>query len=204
MGFGRSILTLVAGGLLLAASAAPAGAAVFEDGVLAELNFARTRPKDYARQVLREPAAYGSPSRFADVRQLDPRAVEEALDFLMRQPPLPPLRADDRIAAAAREHTRSQGRRGELGHNGPSGQTPGQRLQRQGVWAGVVAENIAYGYSTPREVVMQLIVDSGVPGRGHRRNIFAPGFDAAGVACGPHRTYDTMCVIDFAGAVAER
>jgi len=48
-------------------------------------------------------------------------------------------------------------------------------------------------------VVRELIIDSGVPSRGHRRNIFYPPLDAAGVACGPHRQYANMCVMDFAG-----
>ena len=36
------------------------------------------------------------------------------------------------------------------------------------------------------------------------RNIFASGYKLAGVACGPHRAYGVMCVIDFAGALPPR
>jgi len=67
-----------------------------------------------------------------------------------------------------------------------------------------MAEDISYGYASPREVVLQLIVDSGVPGRGHRNNIFNPVFRQAGVACGPHRVYGAMCVVDFAGTMLRR
>ncbi len=67
-----------------------------------------------------------------------------------------------------------------------------------------MAEDISYGYSTPSEVVRQLIVDSGVPGRGHRDNIFNPVLRSAGVACGPHPAYGAVCVVDFTGALMRR
>lgn len=200
----RSLLTLAYGLLFLAALPPPATAGELEDGVLAELNFARTQPQAYADEMLREPATYDQQARHADLRDQDPEAFEEAVDFLMRQPALPPLRPDVRIAAAAHDHAAWQGERGGLGHTGPGGQTPGARLQHHGVWAGLSAENISYGYSTPREVILQLIIDSGVPSRGHRQNIFGANYQIAGVGCGRHRTYDAMCVIDFAGAVVAR
>jgi uncharacterized protein YkwD len=166
-------------------------AARLDDAVLDELNFARARPAEYARELRRDLH-----------RSDDPAAVEEAIRFLERQDALPPLEADRRIAAAARQHAQAQGARGDVGHGAAGGL--GQRLRGQGVWAGLSAENISYGFDDPRDIVRQLIVDSGVPGRGHRRNIFAAGYQLAGVACGPHRAYGAMCVIDFAGALPPR
>jgi uncharacterized protein YkwD len=72
------------------------------------------------------------------------------------------------------------------------------------MWAGMAAENISYGYDDPAGVVRQLIVDSGVPNRGHRANIFSAGYQAAGVGCARHAVYGAMCVIDFAGAIVRR
>ena len=100
---------------------------------------------------------------------------------------------------SAERPAQTQGARGDVGH-GPAGSL-GLRLRGQGVWAGLSAENISYGFEDPRDVVRQLIIDSGVPNRGHRRNIFAASYQLAGVACGPHRAYGYMCVIDFAGAL---
>lgn len=193
---GRMALAPALAGLLLlvltpATQAATLTTSRLDDAVLDELNFARARPAEYARELRRE-------LRNAD----DPAAVEDAIDFLERQSPLPPLKGDRRIAAAAYQHTIAQGARGDVGH-GAAGAL-GQRLRGQGVWAGLSAENISYGYDDPRDVVRQLIVDSGVPNRGHRRNIFATGYQLAGVSCGPHRAYGHMCVIDFAGALPSR
>lgn len=188
---GRMALAPALAGLFLLALAPAAQAARLDDAVLDELNFARARPAEYAEELRRDLHA-------AD----DPAAVEEAIDFLERQASLPPLEADPRIAAAARQHAQAQGPRGSVGHGAAGGL--GQRLRNQGVWAGLSAENISYGYDDPRDIVRQLIIDSGVPGRGHRRNIFATSYRLAGVACGPHRAYGFMCVIDFAGALAPR
>ncbi|MDB5461000.1 MAG: SCP-like extracellular [Caulobacteraceae bacterium] len=179
-----------------------ARAATIGDGILAELNFARTRPAEYARVLEREVAsARSAASGFADE---DPYALEEAVDFLRSQQPLPPLRSNPGLVAAAVDHAQAQGQTGGFGHLGPDGAPLSERLHRHGVWAGLAAEDISYGYRTPRDVVRQLIVDSGVPNRGHRNNIFGPAYQLAGVGCGRHSQYGAMCVIDFAGAMVRR
>lgn len=172
-----------------------------EVDVLAEMNWARAHPADYARELAAQARSYDPDRDPTSFGNEDPSAVDEAIDFLRRQPALPPLAGDARLAAAAEIHTRAQGPRGEVGHGGVS---LGQRLQREGLYAGLAAEDISYGYDDPREVVRQLIVDSGVANRGHRNNIFGKAYSAAGVSCGPHRTYGSMCVIDFAGVIMAR
>jgi uncharacterized protein YkwD len=77
------------------------------------------------------------------------------------------------------------------------------RISRYGVVAQGWAENIAYGQRSARATVMALIVDAGVRGRDHRRNIFNPNYNAAEAAYGPHARYDNVCSIDFASGYAE-
>src|SRR5688572_48876 len=164
--------------------AGPAQAAEsFEEEVLAVINYARTKPQAFARHL-----------RAADPERTtwagdEPGALAEAVDFLMRQPPLPPLRWDERLGTAARSHADDQGGTGQVGHVGPRGDTFPQRLQRVGFYAGVTAEGISYGQMSAQDVVRQLIVDSGVRNRGHRRDIFGGSYQAAGVGCAEHARY---------------
>lgn len=194
-------------GLLLVSAAlaapGPLHAGEFEEAVLAKLNQVRAHPQAYAHELRREQMAS---ARYGDepggMAQEDPDAVDDAIDFLMRQPPLPPLQDDRRIAAAARQHAARQGPRGDVGHGAPG--SLGQRLQRAGLYAGLEAESISYGQPSPRDVIRQLVVDSGVPDRGHRHDLFGRAYQAAGVACGPHAEWGSMCVIDLAGAIVRR
>lgn len=180
-------------GLLCAAPAHAAGR--FEEEVLAVINYARTEPQAFA-QTLRD----------ADLQHAtwagdEPGAVDDAVAFLMRQPPLAPLRWDDRLGSAARGHADAQGATEQVGHAGPGGDTFSQRLQRVGLYAGLTAESISYGQMSAEDVVRQLIVDSDVPNRGHRRDVFGGNYQAVGVGCADHARYGAMCVIEYAGAI---
>jgi len=171
-----------------------------EAAVLAELNFARTQPQAYIRH-LREVAAESERSgRYSNPADGDEGALDEAIQFLERQAPSAPLAPEGRLQAAARDHVLAQGQTGDTGH-GEAGLGFSDRLKRRGVFAGITAEDIAYGYDRPRDIVAQLVIDRGVRGRGHRVNIFEPAFRVAGVACGPHPSYGEMCVVDFATAL---
>jgi uncharacterized protein YkwD len=69
----------------------------------------------------------------------------------------------------------------------------------------MVAENISAGEDDARMVVIQLLVDDGVPSRGHRKNLFNPDLHQAGAGAASHTEYGTVCVIDYAdGFVANR
>ena len=68
----------------------------------------------------------------------------------------------------------------------------------------MAAENISAGEDEARAVVIQLIVDDGVPGRGHRTNLFNPDLHQAGAGSAPHREYRVVTVIDYADGFVER
>jgi uncharacterized protein YkwD len=171
--------------------------------VLAEINYVRAHPAAFAqklrryRQEFRGRLVYDGYSQRMTNEGV--AAVDEAIAFLERQRPLPALSASSPLAHAAADHVYDQGARGSIGHISSSGQTPAQRMRRYGSTAGVTAETIAYGETTAEGVVRAFIVDDGVRDRGHRADVFDGYLRFAGVACGSHRVYRAMCVVDFSG-----
>jgi uncharacterized protein YkwD len=162
--------------------------------VLRELNLARENPKLYANLV--------AESRSSHMIEHG-RAVDEAVHFLNKAHPLPPLTLSSGMCRAASDHCTEQVA-GQLGHDGNDRSSPGDRISRYGSWSTTWGENISYSQKTARGVVLALIIDDGVRSRGHRKNIFNPKFNYAGAAFGPHARYRTVCTIDFAGGYAER
>jgi uncharacterized protein YkwD len=176
--------------------------------VLAELNYVRAHPSGFARdlrlyreqfdgRVLRNPQGFGDRMTNEGVE-----AVDEAIRFLERQAPLPPLSVSPPLSRAAADQVRDQGPLGSIGHFSSTGASPADRVRRYGPMRGVVAESISYGEVTAEAVVRAFVVDDGVRNRSHRTDVFDPYLRYAGVACGPHRTYRAMCVVDFSGPLS--
>jgi uncharacterized protein YkwD len=163
--------------------------------VQAEINLARTAPRQYA-QIVAQSAA-GRRSIEGD------GAVREAIRFLEKAQPLPALGRSPGMDNGALSHVLDIGPAGIRGHTGTDGSTPWKRMERFGRWSGHAAENIAFGLHDARGIVVAWIIDDGVRGRGHRLNIFGPDLRCAGIACGPHAAYGTMCVMDFATAFVD-
>lgn len=177
----------------------------FATQVLAEINLARTDPRAYAGFIREFRRRFrgknyvlpGSTTRIQTSEGVS--AVDEAIRFLSRSKPLPLLTWSEGLAAAAAELAEEQGDSGATGHIGKQSHGVRERIERHGKWERRIGENIGYGPEEPRNMVMQLIIDDGVPDRGHRKNTFSTGFATAGVACGPHPRFGSMCVVDFAG-----
>src|SRR6185369_9330482 len=72
----------------------------------------------------------GSSSRVTTVEGKG--AVDEAIKYLSRQKPLPPLGWSDGLAAAAAELAEEEGRSGATGHVGRQSRGPKERIERHG------------------------------------------------------------------------
>jgi uncharacterized protein YkwD len=190
--------------LLLPAQVPPSEkASPFERAVVQEMSDARVRPRAWARHLrdLRgdfEGRLWMRPGRVPLRTEEGVRALDEAIAFLEAARPIGPLRFNEGLALAARRHARDLGPRGALEHTGADGSRLADRLNRLGTWQGLIAENISTLEEDPREVVIQLLVDDGVPGRGHRRNLFNPDLHQAGAGSAPHRDFRVVTVIDYA------
>lgn len=212
---GRALAALLAAALAGCAPAGPSGSAITAPGsdavraevradIVAELNAARTNPAAYARKAKALRALYRGdrierPGEVAEITREGTAAVDEAIAFLERQAPLPPLRDSPLLARAAADHAGEQARTGEVAHAGADGSSPADRMRRHGRWS-ATGEAIAYGRDRAGDVVLQLIIDDGVPDRGHRTILFNPAYTLAGAACAPHPVWRRACVLDFARA----
>ncbi|HEY5289372.1 MAG TPA: CAP domain-containing protein [Caulobacteraceae bacterium] len=163
----------------------PAAAAVsqpsspMDAAVLTEINRARTDPQGYGRTLKGVDAG-------------------EAVAFLERQAPLPPLAPDDRLTTAAHREAADQGPIGGASHTGTDGSTPMSRIQATCLYAMIVGEEISLAQAQATGVVRQLIIDATSPSHFHRGDLFSLSFKLAGVGCGRNKTYGEMCVIDLA------
>jgi len=172
-----------------------------ERAVLAALNSARADPTAYARALEQYRGYFHAnlvryPGLESDLETEEGvAAVDEAIAVLHRQKGLAPVQTAPLLAASARELVAGQAG-GGTGHQGEDGSSPADRVRRRG-GGGFVAEVIAYGPVDAADVIRQLIVDDGVADRGHRNILYSPELRFAGVACGPHAEYRTICVIDL-------
>jgi uncharacterized protein YkwD len=177
--------------------------------VFKEMNLARSAPQTYT-SYLRETRKYfhgkelRRPGQLPVLTNEGVSALTEAVRFMEKAPPVPKLRLSAGMSRGARDHVEDQGRSGSVGHGSSEGSRPHERIALYGTWEKMCGENIAYGHTGARDVILSFIIDDGVPNRGHRQNIFNPNFRVAGVACGPHPIYQTVCVITFAAGYREK
>lgn len=185
--------------LALGATVAVAAPSRFEQGVFTELNRFRSDPAAYAdylrdyRPRFEGKLLIGDEDSEIDIMTREGvAAVDEAIRDLRREKPLAELEWSDPLAQAAADHVAVQSRSGAVGHY-TRGRGPGERMRARG-GGPYVNEVITYGHHSPAGVVDQLLIDDGVPGRGHRHSLLRPTHRYAGIACGRHPVHRTMCV----------
>lgn len=176
------------------------------DEILNEINFARTQPAAYAERLrIYRNHFDGNVALDAGPQGIMTQegvvAVDEAIAFLRRQPPRVALTLNQMLNRSAGGQAQDQSQTGRVGHVGSNGSSFTQRIGHEGSWQGEAAEAISYGMVDAGDVVRQLIIDDGVPGRDHRDTLFDPVLRNVGAGCAPHRTYYEVCVLDFTTAI---
>lgn len=159
----------------------------YEQTMLKEINLVRKNPKGYIPYV----------QNYITVKKLtgaELTAANELITELGKQKSLPELKYDACIYKTAQKHAINQAPTGQIDHNDTKGNDPSKRLgtqcpQKFPEWVSVGGgtmvkngrENLAWdvhysGYGTDaRRTNIQLLVDAGVPSRGHRKTILIDG-----------------------------
>jgi uncharacterized protein YkwD len=175
-----------------------------EKDVLLEMNMVRSDPAKYAELYIVPTLAFFRGTRYEVPGEISlrtfegSRSVNDCVNSLRRMKAVPPLLPERGLFLAARDHALDMGKSGRRGHTGGDGSTLIRRINRYGIWDVSCGENIDYGYATGREIVLRLLIDDGVPSRGHRRNIMNGRFLKVGISTGPHKHSEYICVIDYA------
>ncbi|MEZ4938097.1 MAG: CAP domain-containing protein [Crocinitomicaceae bacterium] len=105
---------------------------------------------------------------------------------------LPVLNPTEDLTNMAKEHAVTSGKTGHVGHRGYN-----IRSDKYCKDYSYYSENCDYGVDDPLEVVIDLLIDEGVPGKGHRENILNPDVNSIGVGYAPHKTYEVNVVCEF-------
>lgn len=214
------VTLLCAGGLLLFSAGSDrgqskangnssnSGLSQAEQDLMNEINQARAHPQVYASYLEKlKPLFKGNVYKPAGQDEFKTEegwsAVEDAIKFLRATKPLGALTMSNGLCLAAQAHVKDQSGTGATGHQGNDSSFIEQRVKPFGNWQGGIGENLAYGNQSAREQVLTWLIDDGFPSRGHRRRIMSADYRVAGLSCGPHPEFQTMCVLTLAGGFVD-
>ncbi|KAB1984249.1 CAP domain-containing protein [Streptomyces triticiradicis] len=98
-----------------------------------------------------------------------------------------PVTLNAKLSQAAQAHSADMASHNTMSHTGSDGSDPGQRITRAGYLWSTYGENVAYGYSTPEQVMAGWMASAG-----HKRNILDCGFKEIGVGVAQPGNYWTQ------------
>ena len=81
------------------------------------------------------------------------KAVKEAIEYLNKAQPCEPLKWNEELAKAAKEHTEDTGSKGLLSHEGSNGSTVKDRIQKHGKIINCYGENLSFHCDEALEVL---------------------------------------------------
>ncbi|MBR4374040.1 MAG: CAP domain-containing protein [Treponema sp.] len=177
-----------------------------EKDVILEMNKARSNPALYAELYIAPMAKKFNGKIYNGTLMTNEgvSVVNECVSYMKKATPLSVFAPEKGLSLAAQQHSSTQGETAQTGHTGVDGSSPFTRIGKYGTYR-TAGENISYGATSGRDIVVQLLVDDGVSSRGHRKNIMNKDFSATGVGyTKKHKTYGSVCVITFAGGYTEK
>ena len=148
------------------------------------LNLARLNPPLFAETFLRKYTKWNSHENLS----LSDYYTGSLYRTMKDMQPVGVLYPQKDLFESARCHAISSGKKGYVGHT---------RLPNSNCVAKFSGECCSYGQFDALEIVMQLLIDSGVPSLGHRKICLSAEYSTLGVSVQPHKTYRFNSVLDF-------
>jgi len=142
-----------------------------------EINLMRSNPSGYVRYV----EAYVADQKANDGWPIDQSVVNELIRDLRKSPVLSNLQPLSCVYTAAQKHGEDLRKIGSVEHQGSDGSWPWDRVLNACSSLTDGNENLVGGPESVREAVIILLIDEGIPGRGHRVTMMRP--DWKYVAC---------------------
>lgn len=154
-----------------------------EKNVIYILNLARMNPSLFAKTVVKAYPEYSGNTRLERSEYFT-----GLIRFLEKKQSMPLLHPERTLYESARCHAETSGESGYIGHN--------RRTKACRDLQTFMGECCQYGYQDPLSIVMDLLIDEGVPSLGHRIILFKP-HTQIGVSIRPHKKYRWNAVLDL-------
>jgi uncharacterized protein YkwD len=160
-----------------------------ESELLALINEVRTTPKKF---LTSKALPYIIEN---DEDTVGNKYVSSLLKDLRKQNSIAPLESDLYLHDQAHLFAADMGSTGKTGHISSTLGDFGKRLKKYSNKE--IGENCDYGSSDPLDILMNLLIDDGIPGVGHRKNLLNSHYRQIGIGIEPHKMYEWNCVMDF-------
>lgn len=151
-----------------------------------EINLVRSNPKGYVQYI----EDYINHLKLHGDMGSSIQSAKELIGELKSTSPLSILQPMQCVYMAAQKHGLDQKKRGDTDHQGSDGSWPWDRVLRECSSLQDGNENLVGGPDDIRRAVILLLVDDGIPNRGHRKTMLQPNWKY--VACYKVGTVGTM------------
>jgi len=142
--------------------------------MIQEINLLRSNPKAYVKVVEAHVKMMEDDKSSGDYYKDEIKVGKELIRELKKTPTLSILYPSQNIYKAAIAHGEEGKQLGDLNHQGKNGLWPWDRIMNADKNMQSGNENIVGGMSDIRKSVLTLLIDAGIPNRGHRKALLEP------------------------------
>lgn len=159
-----------------------------EQDVLYWVNEVRVHPREFYDKHVASYVSSNVSSGNANVRSLK--------NELYKASPVAPLIVVSTLNQTSKNHAIDLARHQQFSHSSSDGTSFSSRMKKAGISV-PCSENIFNGGESALDAVITLLIDEGVPGYGHRRNLLNKKARLIGVAFVPYNSGSFILVQDF-------